>query len=161
RPAHTEDEVETMMSKAYDLGLHNHILALECDEYRSMLDDHGELDAEKSLRMVREKVEAKATELREKGEAGIDEKLLVLYGGALHNDLYPSPDWAEDSFGPSLSAATKDRYLELDLLVPQYVEKDEDLLKQSWFAPALALAAKGKAVLVEPRARSLILVFPR
>jgi hypothetical protein len=161
RPDTTESEIETMLGASYKLGIHNHILSLDCDEYRSMVGADGELDAEKSLRMMREKVQEKALELREKDEAGTAGKLLVLYGGALHNDLYPADDWKDYSFGPKLSGMVKGSYVELDLLVSQYVEKDTDLLAQSWFAPALALAKKGKTVLVAPKPNSYVLLFAR
>ena len=162
RPKETEDEVTVMLGKAYALGLKNHILILTCDDYRSMLDEKGELDAEKSLKLVRDKVEEKALEVREKEEAALEGKgkMLVLYGGALHNDLVPSERWAPYSFGPRLDREVDHRYIELDLLVPEYVKDDDDLVKEPWFKPALARAARGETVLVSPRPGVRLLVFP-
>jgi hypothetical protein len=159
RPANTEDELETLLSRSYELGLKNHILTLDCDEYRSMVGADGELDAEKSLRMMRDKVEEKVLELRDKGESGVDGKLVVLYGGALHNDRYPAEDWKDFSFGATLAQRVGGEYVELDLLVPEYVEKDDELLATPWFKPAVALAAKGQAVLVTLRPGVFALVF--
>ena len=161
RPDTTEDEVTTMMNRSFDNGLANHILVLNCDEYRSMLDKDGSLDAEKSLKLVRRKVEEKALEVREKEEGGVPGKTLVLYGGALHNDLKPAEDYQDYSFGPLLSAAVDGGYRELDLLVPEYVEKDDDLVKEDWFAPALKLSGTGVTVLVSPQPKVFMLVFPR
>ena len=161
RPATTEDEVTTMLTRSYELGIENHILTLSCDEYASMVGADGELDASKSLEMVRSKVQAKAEELRERDLAGLPGKPLILYGGAFHNDLYPA-DGAEDfSFGPALHRLVGAGYLELDLLVPEYVEKDDDLAKAPWFKPAMKLSASGKTVVVEPRPGSVTLIFPR
>ena len=161
RPVTTEDEVTTMLTRSYELGIENHILTLTCDEYASMVGADGELDGEKSLLMVRRKVQEKADELRERGLAGVAGKPLVLYGGAFHNDLYPAEGTEDFSFGPALQKSVGAGYLELDLLVPEYVEKDEDLAKASWFRPAMKLSAAGKTVLVEPRPGSLVLIFPR
>jgi hypothetical protein len=161
RPDTTEDEVTTLLDRSFDNGLANHILVLTCDEYRSMLDQDGTLDSEKSLKLVRRKIEEKALEVREKEEGGLPGKLLVLYGGALHNDLVPLEDYKDYSFGPSLQAALHGGYRELDLLVPEYVEKDDDLVKEDWFAPALKLAAGGATVLVTPHPDVYMLVFPR
>ncbi len=158
RPETTEDELTQMLDRSYKLGFKNHVLTLSCDEYRGMLDEQGELDAEKSLVLVRRKVEEKVLEALEKGEAP-QGHLVVLYGGAIHNDLYPLPDYAPYAFGQDLARATDGGYAELDLLVPQYVEKDEDLLKEPWFAPAMELAKKGRVVLVEPHPRSFMLLF--
>ncbi|MHB8873331.1 MAG: hypothetical protein ACYC8T_06560 [Myxococcaceae bacterium] len=161
RPETTEDEVTVLLTRSYDLGLSNHILTLSCDEYASMVGADGELDGEKSLVMVRRKVQAKAEELREREASALKGKPLVLYGGAFHNDIYPAEGTEDFSFGPALSKAVGPGYLELDLLVPEYVEKDEDLLKQPWFPPAMKLAAAGKTVLLEPKPRALVLLFPR
>jgi hypothetical protein len=161
RPETTEDELTTLLDRSFKLGLANHILLLSCDEYRSMLGDDGELDGEKSLTLVRHKVEEKALESREKGEGGVQGRAIVLYGGALHNDLMPAPGFEGVTFGPSLREATDGGYVELDLLVPEYVEDDDDLKKEEWFAPAMKLAAAGKTVLVSPGPDSRVLIFPR
>lgn len=160
RPASTEDEVTTLMSKSFAMGVKNHTLLITCADYRSMLDDAGELDPEASLLLVKSKVEAKAVEVREKDEGGLPGKLLVLYGGALHNDLVPLEAYAAFSFGPSLARETAGHYVELDLLVPEYVEADSDLLKEPWFRPALALARRGKTVLIAPHPNVYLLLFP-
>ncbi len=91
RPETTEDEVTTLLGRAYDLGFANHILTVTCDEYAKMVEPSGQLD----------------------------------------------------------------------LLVPEYVEKDDDLGKLAWFAPAMRLAAAGKTVLVEPKPGAAVLLFPR
>lgn len=163
RPKETEDEVTTMLGRSYALGMKNHILIIGCDDYRGMLDEDGELDPAKSLLLVRRKVEEKALDVREKEEAGVDGagKLLVLYGGALHNDLEPLEAYKDYSFGPSLSREVGGRYVELDLLVPEFVRDDEDLVKLPWFAPAMARAAKGETVLVSPKPGVRFLVFPQ
>ena len=161
RPETTEDEITTLLDASYAQGIANHILILSCDEYRGMLDEKGKLDAEKSLLLVRKKVEEKALEVREKKEGGLPGKLLILYGGALHNDLKPLEGWEPYAFGPSLSQAIDGGYVELDLVVPEFASKDEDLLKETWFAPALKLAGTRQVVLVSPSPDVYVLVFPR
>jgi hypothetical protein len=159
RPVETEDEVATMMGRAFDLGLKNHTLIITCADYASMLDSNKELDAEKSLLLMRGRVLEKAIEVRENDEGGLPGKMLIIYGGAIHNDLEPTSDDAVYSFGPRLRRETNGGYTELDLLVPEYVEGDHDLLKHAWFRPALALAKKGKTVLVQPSSGVNVIVF--
>lgn len=161
RPDTTEDELSVMLEKAFDHGLKNHILLLTCADYQALMDEDGHLDAEKSLLLVRKLVAEKALEVMEKGEAGPGQKLLVLYGGAVHNDVAPLPDYTAYAFGPQLSQVTDGGYVELDLLVPEYVAQDDDLPKEPWFAPAMKLAAQGKTVLVSPRPDAHFLFFPR
>ncbi len=159
RPQSTEDEVTTLLDRTFAMGVKNHILVVGCDDYRALLDDAGELDPEASLLLVRRKVEARAVQARDDEEAAVEGKLLLLYGGAVHADLAPPAQWAPYSFGPSLSLAVGGRYTEVELLVPEYVEGDEDLSKEPAFAPALALARSGKTVLVHPRPRVWWLLF--
>lgn len=160
RPKETEDEVTTLMSRTYDLGLKNHTLLITCDDYQTMLGADGSLDAEQSLLLMKRKVEELAIAIREKDEGGLPGKLLILYGGALHNDLTPTDDDAPYTFGRELQRETNGHYLELDLLVPEYVEKDEELLGKPWFPPALAAARKGKTVLVQPAPGVNVIIFP-
>lgn len=161
RPKETEDELTTLLYRTADLGMVNHLLLVECDDYRTMLDAAGELDPLKTLEMVRRKVQEKAEEAKEAGEGGSPERMLILYGGALHNDLYPLEDYEPFAFGPALDALTPGAYVELDLIVPEYAADDSDLKATSWFAPAVALTkAKGQPVLVEPKPRSFMLVWP-
>jgi hypothetical protein len=161
RPASTEDELTTLLDRSNALGLKNHILLLTCDEYKSMLGDDGELDGEKSLLLVRRKIEDKADEVRDKEEAGTKGRALVLYGGAIHNDLKPAPGFEDVTFGPTFQKQTQGGYLEVDLLVPEYVEGDDDLKKESWFDEAMKLSAAGKTVLVSPGPDSYALLFAR
>jgi hypothetical protein len=148
------------MGRAFDLGLVNHTLLIDCDDYKSMLDAEGELDPEQSLLLMRRKVEEKALDVREKAEGGLPGKMLVLYGGALHNDLTPNPDDEAFAFGKALQRETQGGYVELDLLVPEYVEDDGELRGFPWFKGALALAKQGKTVLVERSPGVNVLLFP-
>jgi len=161
RPESTEDEVTTLLDRTWKMGVKNHILVIDCDDYRSMLDDAGGLDGAASLALVKRKVEQKALEVIEREEGGTPERLLLLYGGALHNDLEPLAQWREYSFGPALRRATDGHTIELDLLVPEYVDSDEDLLKEPWFAGALALSRAGKTVLINPHPDVYLLMFAR
>ncbi len=161
RPKATEDEITTLLDATYALGIANHILILDCEEYRSMLEKDGSLDAEKSLLLVRKKVEEKALEVREKGEGGLPDKMLILYGGALHNDLAPLEGFEPYSFGPALSNVTDGGYLELDLVVPELASNDDDLRKEPWFRPALKLSGTSLTVLVCPHPDACVMVFPR
>lgn len=160
RPDSTEDELTRLLDRTYAMGVKNHILLIDCDDYRSMLDDAGELDAEASLLLVRRKVSEKVVEALEKGEVAGDQ-LLLIYGGAVHNDLAPLPQWSAYAFGAELSREVEGHYVELDLLVPEYVEDDEDLLKEPWFSAAMKLSKAGKTVLVNPHPGVYLLLFPR
>jgi hypothetical protein len=161
RPASTEDEVTTLLGKAHDLGVAPHILTLTCDEYRKLLQPDGEMDPVGTLELITAKMQEKAEELYEARQEAHGTGTVVLYGGALHNDLYPAEDSETFSFGPALAKATQGHYVELDLYVPEFIADDEDLKKEPWFAQAQKLAASGKTALFNPKPDSYVLVFPR
>ena len=58
--------------------------------------------------------------------------MVVVYGGALHNDLYPDPVLARFSYGVAAFRATGGRYRELDLYVPEYLERNSAMQKEPW-----------------------------
>ncbi len=165
RPESTEDELTTMMGRAYDLGgVTNHVLSVKCTDYEALLDADGTLDADRALLLVKEKLQEKTQDVRDREEGGVEGKLLVLYGGAIHNDLAPTPDEAKYAFGPALSQAVNDvggGYLELDLLVPEFVANDAELKAEPWFSKALQFASVGKTVLIRKTAHSAAIVFSK
>ena len=157
RPESTENEVTTLLGKAYDQKIAPHVLTVDCGEYKKMLDDKGELDPVNTLQVVSDKLLEKAQELLKKPET----KVVALYGGALHNDLFPDEDLKTFSYGPQLDEETHHQLLELDLYVPEYIERDDDLKKAPWFAGAMKLSKAGKTVLVQPHPHSFVIVFAR
>jgi hypothetical protein len=60
-------------------------------------------------------------------------KLTIAYGGLAHNDVAPAGASAAWSFGPDLAKASGGKYVEIDLIVPEYV-KDSDIWKKlAWY----------------------------
>jgi hypothetical protein len=90
---------------------------------------------------------------------GDEDKLVVTYGGALHNDLAPPPERAAWSFGPALSAKVADRYVEVDLFVPEYVEDTEIWKKFEWYAHYDKQKLGGKVTVFSPRPRGYVVLF--
>jgi hypothetical protein len=90
-----------------------------------------------------------------------DDRAVLVYGGALHNDLAPAPELASYAFGESLSKSVGGKYLEVDLYVPEYVEKQKSLRAEPWYAAYRRAARPGQAVLIERSLDSYVIVFPR
>jgi hypothetical protein len=160
RPEATEDEVVTLIKRAKTDGLQPHILELSCDEYRAIEPKDGEVDYEKLLGVITEKLR-RAIIFALAMQAGGPPRTVLVYGGALHNDLHPEAALAAYSFGPAIDRAVHRRYLEVDLYVPEYIEGDREITSQPWYARYLAAARPGRPTLVERGPRSYIIVFPR
>src|SRR5207237_1955598 len=82
------------------------------------------------------------------------------YGGAMHNDVFPRKELRDYSYAKPVQKRTKGRYLEVDLYVPEYIEKDEELTGEPWY-PLVANQQPGRTALVRRAANSFIVVFPR
>jgi len=156
RPASTEDEVVTLLRRAKESGLEPRILQVACKDYQAIFDS-GRLDYDKLLRLTRGQLE---TQLRAALQRA-GSRLVVSYGGALHNDLHPSADLAPYAFGESVARAVDGRYLELDLYVPEYIEKDPAIRREPWYQQ-YRRAYRPKLTVVVPRGPgSYALIFPR
>jgi hypothetical protein len=87
--------------------------------------------------------------------------MVVPYGGAMHNDLSPAPDRAKWSFGPALSELVGGRYVELDLIVPEFIKDTDAWRSLPWYDAYDPERHGGHTVLLQPGPRSYVLVFPR
>ena len=106
---------------------------MDCKDYQALLQS-GRTDFDKLLRLTGDQLRLKIT----KALAHPKSRLVVSYGGALHNDLHPDGESAPYSFAPAVSAQVGGALVELDLYVPEYIGKDNPARKAAWYA----LAAK-------------------
>jgi len=156
RPARTENEVLTLLRKAKQAGMVSRILQVACKDYQAIMGG-GEVDFERLLRLTRDQLEKQIrTALRRRGS-----RIVLSYGGALHNDLSPLPELAPYTFGPAMAKTVSGRYVELDLYVPEFVEKNPNIRKQAWFPVYQRAYRRGRFTLVRLGQASFALVFPR
>ena len=87
--------------------------------------------------------------------------LVVVYGGALHNDLFPDPALAKYTFGRKVHAATRGAYREIDLYVPEMVDTTPALRDEPWFKAWQRAGAGCDDVVIERNPRSTIVIFRR
>lgn len=102
--------------------------------------------------------ERRAGELLARASPG---KVVVTYGGALHNDLAPRPGREAWSFGPALDRAAGGKYVELDLFAPEAIGEGEAWRALPWYAHYDAARFGAKAVLFRCGPKSYALVLPR
>jgi len=162
RPPETESEIVTLLKRAKAAGIAPHILALSCKDYRSVTGRNGETDFAKMLTLTRDRLQSEVTRCLgvPRAEAGVREPRVAVYGGALHNDLYPAPGDRPFAFGRALFAKVKGQYLEVDLFVPEYILGDKHLAAEPWFDAFKAGIKAGDALLIRRSERSYIIVFP-
>lgn len=157
RPEQTESEIVTLIKRAKQRGVAPHILQLGCDDYAGLFDEKKRLDPVKLLATVTRLMQRDAEKLlaRLKGPAQ-----LLIYGGALHNDLFPRKELAPFAYGAALQRASGGAYLEVDLYVPEYVEGDKELQGKPWY-PLLAQLHGERVILFRRGKASYVLLMRR
>lgn len=161
RPKKTEDEIVTLLRQAGQSGIQPHILQISCADYQALLDESGEVDYDKLLILLTQQLLRKVHEVAERrGDTG---RPILIYGGAIHNDLYPKEVYKNYTYGPQLFKDVRGGYIEVDLYVPEYVAADSKLTDEPWYAlyRAQAAAQPKKTALLKRGLNSYIVMFPR
>ena len=154
--ATNQNEFMELGQRAKALGIMPHALVPSCEQYQKIA-GAGAGDIEEMLGMIKAVTARDVTELLAKRGP---ERLIVAYGGAMHNDLVPRAGREEFSFGPELAQATAQRYVELDLVVPEQIKDTDTWRALPWYAQYSAEKAGAEAYLFSWAPHAYALVFP-
>ena len=159
--AGNQNEFLTLGNTSKALGVQPHVLIPSCEEYDAIVkagpDGIGQM-----LEMIARLTAVKTKVLLERNTkaAGETPKMVITYGGAMHNDLKPRPGREAWSYGPQLSAHTGGKYVELDLIVPQFIRDTPAWKALEWYPHFDAKKAPKRTTLYEVRPGSYTLIFP-
>jgi hypothetical protein len=153
-----QNEFLTLGKVAQRLGIEPQALTPDCAEYESVI-AAGDDGVARLLALVAETTTKQVEVLLAKPETAGE--ILLTYGGALHNDLYPEPGQEAWSFGPKLAADSAGHYVELDLIVPEFVKDSEAWHKMPWFRAFDRDHLTGETLLYRPAPSSFALIFPK
>jgi hypothetical protein len=133
-------------------------MTLACADYKT-LGGKGEPDPVAMLTLTTKELTRIATSaIAYRDKQPEHRPWIFLYGGALHNDRFPADGTAEWSYAPAIDKASRDHFVEVDVLVPEFAEADGPSQKQPWFP----LVAHADQVLVWTRGeRSFVVILPR
>jgi len=155
--ATNQNEFLELGHRAKALGIMPHALVPSCEQYKKIA-GAGAADIEEMLTMIKSVTQRDVQELLAK-RAG--ERLVVAYGGAMHNDLVPRDGRADFSFGPELSRATDGHYVELDLVIPEQIKDTEAWRAMPWYAHYSREKAGSEAYLYSWAPHAYALFFPK
>jgi hypothetical protein len=158
RPAETENEIVRLLRRAKELGVAPHVLDVDCHEYQALVTSGGAVDYDRLLTLTGRHL-GRAIQQALALPRPADRPLVLVYGGALHNDLSPLPELANYSFGPTIDLLTHGDYREIDLFVPQLLDSSPALRAEPWYAAWRAVRARPGATLIRRQPRSAVILF--
>jgi len=160
RPQETKSEIALLADAARAAKIQPHAMKLTCADYEKITPKDGDVSPDVMLDLTTKEL------ARISGEAVVyrDKKAeprpwIALYGGALHNDRMPATGVEQWSYAAKADAATQNRFVEVDLIVPELAEADQNSKKQPWY-PVVA-KADDKVRVWQRGERSFVFILPR
>ncbi len=151
RPPSTQADLAKLVAAGQRLQMETHGLPMTCIEHGSVLDPRGRVDFLRLLELVTEKLHDTTERLLRA------KRSVIVYGGALHNDLYPR--WPLEELSYAHSLARDHEVLELDLVVPEVVAPMTMIRQEPWF-PLLARASPARVIVWERGPGSYVVILP-
>lgn len=155
RPAQTEDEIITVAKRAKAANVAPHALEIDCHDYATVTAG-GEVDYEKLLGLTRDRLQ-QAVVRALSGPRRAGRPLVMVYGGALHNDVNPQADAEAIAYGPGVYTASGGGYVELDLYVPEIIKGTGMEALDPWLK--VVKQKPGQVLLVRRSPASYVIVF--
>jgi hypothetical protein len=134
RPEATRSEIAQLADAARAAGIQPHAMTLRCGDYAAIAPAGGDFDPVAMLSLTTHELGRITTSaVRHRDREPGHRPWVAVYGGALHNDRFPDEAVAEWSYAAAVDRATGDRFLEIDLIVPELAEADPVIQRQPWF----------------------------
>jgi hypothetical protein len=146
-------ELQRLIATSRGLAVETHGLPITCIEHASVLDGRGNVDFLRLLMLVTEKLSDTTHALLAQGRS------VIVYGGALHNDLYPAWPLEDLSYARPLAGELGGGVLELDLVVPEIVAPMAMIRREGWF-PLLGRASPDRVIVWERGPGSYVVILP-
>jgi hypothetical protein len=158
--ARNPNDYVALAQQAKKVGIEPFPLRPTCDDFRAV-NSAGDDSILKMLELTARMLRSGATRAYERSQKKADSKLILTFGGAMHNDIHPDHSCGKNcSFGEDLLALTQGQYIELDMVIPEYVEDRDFWRARSWYPHYNRSMTNGRAVLLNPSPSSYVLVFP-
>jgi hypothetical protein len=158
RPGSTQMDVMRLVQRSQAMHLQTHTLPMTCIEYDAMVDASGHVDFLLLLQLVTGKLTETTRALLSRPATGTGDSVIV-YGGALHNDLYPRWPLEELSYAKTLSTELGGKVLEIDLVVPEVVADMQMIRSEPWF-PLLGRASPKRVLVWQRGPASYVVILP-
>jgi hypothetical protein len=155
-----QNDYVALGQRARELGIEPFVLSPTCEEYQAIA-TAGDDALERMLTTIAHVTSRMLRAALVKNRAAGRAALVLGYGGALHNDIEPAPAKADWSYGPELAAFTGDRYVELDVIVREFVKDSETWRALPWYAYFDPARDSGRWLVMRTAAQRYVLFFPK
>jgi hypothetical protein len=156
-----QSEYIAMGEVARRFGIVPDLLRPSCSDMAT-IEDAGDQAIDRSLETIERLTETKVKALvdRDARTPGEEAKIVVTYGGAIHNDPAPVPERRAWSFGPAVDAYVDGHYVDVDLYVPQFIDESDAWKKLAWYSHYDPAKLGAKTTMFHVRERSYVIIFP-
>jgi hypothetical protein len=156
-----QGEYVAMGEQARHLGIVPDLLRPSCADLEAVK-AAGDDAVMASLAMIARLTREQAKKLldRDASTTGEAEKMVITYGGAIHNDLAPPAERAAWSFGPDLDAYTHGRFVAVELFIPELIDDSDTWKKRAFYAHYDATRMGSKATVFR-EGKTFVIVLPR
>lgn len=160
RPVETKSEIALLAEAAKAAKVQPHAMKLGCDDYAKIAPKDGNMNADAMLSLTTKELTRIAGEaVIHRDKKGETRPWIALYGGALHNDRFPTAGVEDWSYAAAVDKGTNNRYVEVDLIVPELAEGDPANQKQPWYG--LVAKADDKVHVFKRGDRSFVVVLQK
>ncbi|MCA9624197.1 MAG: hypothetical protein KC731_34470 [Myxococcales bacterium] len=140
-------------------GVQPHVLRPSCDDYQAVA-AAGPDGVPRMLEMIARLTDDLVGRILARNAKENRERMVLAYGGAMHNDVAPREGREPWSFGPSLRERTGGHYVELDIFVPEFIKESDTWRAFPWY-PHYDRATMGdRTVLFRTGEGAYTLIFP-
>ena len=142
------------------LGIEPFVLTPTCDEFQA-IESAGEDAIVRTLSTIAKVTSRMLRAALVQNRKRASDQLVLAYGGALHNDLQPKAARASFSYGDGLNDFTGGRYLELDLIVREFIRDNEVWRALPWYGQFDPETHPDSSVVLMTSPQSYVLFFPK
>lgn len=153
-----QDEFLELANRAKAQGMTPYPLRLSCEDLATITtSEQGPIET--SMQLIAHKTAERAAALIAAGG-----KPLLLYGGALHNDVHPLPGRERWSYAAQVGQLQSDsvpvRYVELDVITREFVAARKPWTELPWYQVYMQNCAVDGTLLIQNSERSYTLILP-
>ena len=146
-------DLDALVMKSANQRIVPHGLAMTCIEQGALFDGRGGLDVFRLLELITTKLQATTLPLV------ANDRAVIVYGGALHNDLYPRWQLESLSYAVPLQEALGGGVVEIDLVVPEIIAPMAMVRSEAWF-PLIGQSAPDRALVWKRGPHSFVVILP-